>query len=118
TVTSDILVCDDDILFTVSAANAGQATIDRIEYPIIDGIGRLGGSGQDDLAHSHATGMLFHDPLDLFEPDPQNRRRLRFSPYPEGFAGSTMQFLADYARNRGGFFIGTEDGENSLKQQH
>ncbi|HET7077876.1 MAG TPA: DUF6259 domain-containing protein [Chloroflexia bacterium] len=115
TVTSDILVRGDDILFTVAAANAGSSTIDRIEYPILSGIGRLGGPGQDDLAHSHATGMLFHDPLDLFEPDPENRRRLRFSPYPEGFAGSTMQFMAYYARNRGGFFLGTEDGEKGLK---
>ncbi len=115
TLRGDILVRGEDILFTISAANAGKATIDRIEYPIISGIQRLGGPGQDDLAHSHATGMLFHDPLDLFEPDPHNQRRLRFSPYPEGFAGSTMQFLAYYARNRGGFFIGTEDGEKSLK---
>ena len=59
--------------------------------------------------------MLFHDPLDLFEPDPENHRRLRFSPYPEGFAGSTMQFMAYYARNRGGFFLGTEDGAKGLK---
>src|SRR3712207_8311556 len=41
-----------------------SATIDRVEYPIIAGIGRLGGAGQDELVHSHATGMLFHDPLD------------------------------------------------------
>lgn len=115
TLTGDIIVRGDDLLFTISAANAGQATIDRIEYPIIGGIKRLGGPGQDDLAHSHATGMLFHDPLDLFEPDQGNKRRLRLSPYPEGFAGSTMQFLAYYARNRGGFFIGTEDSEKSLK---
>ncbi|MGH2544445.1 MAG: DUF6259 domain-containing protein, partial [Ardenticatenaceae bacterium] len=115
TLTSDILLRGDDILFTVAAANRGQSTIDRIEYPILGGMGRLGGPGQDELAHTHGTGMLFHDPLDLFEPDPENRRRLRFSPYPEGFAGSTMQFLAYYARERGGFFIGTEDGAKSLK---
>lgn len=114
-VTGDILVRGDDILFAVTATNSGQATIDRIEYPILGGIGHLAGPGQDDLAHSHGTGMLFHDPLGLFEPDPQNRRRLQLSPYPEGFAGSTMQFMAYYARDKGGFFIGTEDGEKGLK---
>ncbi|MGI8587399.1 MAG: DUF6259 domain-containing protein [Chloroflexia bacterium] len=115
TVSADVVTRGNDILFTAAAANAGQATIDRLEYPIIGGIGRLGGHGQDELAHTHATGVLFHDPLDLFEPDPENRRRLRFSPYPEGFAGSTMQFLAYYARNKGGFFVGTEDGGKALK---
>lgn len=115
TLSSDVLVRGDDILFTVAAANRGQATIDRIEYPILGGIGRLGGAGEDELVHTHASGMLFHDPLDLFAPDPENGRRLRYSPYPEGFAGSTMQFVAYYARGRGGFFLGTEDGAKSVK---
>jgi hypothetical protein len=105
-----------DVLFTLAAANEGGATIDRIEYPIIAGIGRLGGPGQDELVHSHATGMLFRDPLDLFEADPENRRRLRRSPYPEGFHGSTMQMMAYYARDRGGFFVGTEDAGAAIKE--
>ena len=115
TLIGDITMRGDEILLAISARNRGQATIDRIEYPIIANIGRLGGPGEDELAHSHATGMLFHDPLDLFAPDPDNRRRLRYSVYPEGFAGSTMQLLAYYARDRGGFFIGTEDSGKALK---
>lgn len=115
TLTSDITSRGDDILFTIDAVNHGRVTIDRIEYPIIANIGRLAGPGQDELVHSHATGMLFHDPLDLFEPDPANRRRLRRSIYPEGFAGSTMQMLAYYARARGGFYIGTEDTGTDMK---
>lgn len=115
TLTVDITARNEAILFTISATNRGRATVDRIEYPIFAGIGRLSGTGQDELVHSHATGMLFHDPLDLFEPDPDNRRRLRYSVYPEGFDGSTMQMMAYYGRGRGGFYFGTEDGETALK---
>ena len=117
TLESDILVRGEDILFTISAHNQGQATIDRIEYPILSNIGRLGGAGQDEFVHSHATGMLFHDPVDLFEEDPEYRRRLRYSFYPEGYHGATMQMMAYYARGRGGFFIGTEDSAKALKWQ-
>lgn len=114
-VISDIDARGDDIVFRIAVENQGRATIKAIEYPIFGGIGRLGGRGTDELAHTHGTGMLFHDPVDLFEPDSENRRHLRFSPYPEGFAGSTMQFLAYYARGLGGFLIGTEDATQSLK---
>lgn len=112
---SDVVVRSDEITFILDVTNRGRGTLSRVEYPIISGIGRLGGPGQDELVHSHATGMLFHDPLDLFEPDPENRRRLRYSAYPEGFSGSTMQMMAYYARGRGGFFIGTEDPGRALK---
>ncbi len=112
---SDITSRGDEIVFTFDVVNQGRVTIDRVEYPIVANIGRLAGQGQDELVHSHATGMLFRDPLDLFEPDPGNRRRLRYSIYPEGFAGSTMQMLAYYGRRRGGFFIGTEDSGTDLK---
>ncbi|MBA2718316.1 MAG: hypothetical protein H0U52_03585 [Chloroflexi bacterium] len=113
--TSHVTMRGEDISFRIEATNTGDATIDRIEYPILRGIGRLGGKGQDELAHTHGTGMLFHDPLDLFDIDTENKRRLRFSPYPEGFSGSTMQFIAYYGRGRGGFLIGTEDGTKSVK---
>jgi len=114
-VSAEILVRGDDLLFRVAAQNTGTATIERIRYPIVAGIGRLGGKGQDELTHSHASGFLFHDPVDLFEPDPENRRRLEQNPYPEGFAGSTMQFLAYQARTVGGFLLGTEDAGRALK---
>lgn len=115
TVAADILVRGDDLVLRVAARNAGSATIERIRYPVIAGIGRLGGLGQDELTHSHASGFLFHDPVDLFEPDPENHRRLEQNPYPEGFAGSTMQFLAYQARGVGGFLLGTEDSGRALK---
>lgn len=114
-VSVDILTRGDDILLWVSARNDGGATIERIAFPIVWGIGRLGGAGQDELTHSHASGFLFHDPVDLLGPDPENRRRLAPNPYPEGFAGSTMQFLAYQARDVGGFLLGTEDAGRALK---
>lgn len=114
-VSADILVRDDDLLLRVAAHNGGTATIERIRHPIIAGIGRLGGQGHDELTHSHASGFLFHDPVDLLGPDPENHRRLGQNPYPEGFAGSTMQFLAYQARGVGGFLLGTEDAGRALK---
>jgi hypothetical protein len=115
TVTSDVLPRGQEVTLSLAVTNHGRVTVDRVEYPIIAGVGRLGGAGQDELVHSHGTGMLFRDPLDLFEPDPENHRRLRRSAYPEGFAGSTMQLMAYYARGRGGFFIGTEDAGADMK---
>jgi hypothetical protein len=115
TLTADILARGDDVTFRVAARNEGTATIERIMYPVVSGIGRLGGPGRDELTHSHASGFLFHDPVDLFAPDPENRRRLEHNPYPEGFAGSTMQFLAYQARGVGGFLAGTEDAGRALK---
>ena len=115
TVSAEILVRGDDLTFRVSARNGVAATIERIAYPIVAGVGRLGGQGQDELTHSHASGFLFHDPVDLFAPDPENHRSLEQNPYPEGFAGSTMQFLAYQARGVGGFLLGTEDAGRALK---
>ncbi len=111
----DILTRGDDLLMRVVATNGGSATIERIRYPAIGGIGRLGGRGLDELTHSHASGFLFHDPVDLMLPDPENHRRLEQNPYPEGFAGSTMQLLAYQARGIGGFLLGTEDAGRALK---
>ncbi len=115
TIVADVRPRGADIAISVAAENAGGATIDRLEYPILDGIGRLAGRGEDELVHPHATGMLLHDPVDLLEPDPENHRRLGSSPYPTGFAGSTMQFLAYVGRGRGGFFLGTEDAAAAMK---
>lgn len=115
TFTSHVLVRGGDILISFSINNRSAHVIDRILYPIICGIGRIGGKGKDVLLHSHATGMLFHDPLELFTEDPANLRRIGDSPYPEGFSGSTMQFMAFQAQGKGGFFLGTEDSRKETK---
>jgi len=115
TVTGEVRPRGADLLFRASVVATGPATVERLTYPVLPAIGRLGGRGRDHLVHSHATGMLFHDPLDLFEADPDNRRRLGRSPYPEGFAGATMQFLAYYADDLGGFLFATEDAGRAAK---
>ena len=115
TIVGEVRLRGDDLAFTVDARNEGTATIRRLTYPVLAGIGRLGGRGLDELAHTHGTGMLFHDPFDLLAPDPGNERKLGRSPYPEGFAGATMQFFAYYARGSGGFLVGTEDAGRSMK---
>jgi len=110
-----VAVRGDDITMRVDIVADGDLTIDRIEYPILDGIGRLAGRGHDALVHSHATGMLFHDPVDLLDADPDNHRRLRWSPYPTGFAGSTLQCLGYIGAGRGGFLLSAEDPDGQLK---
>lgn len=112
---ADVLVHADDIRFRIRARCDGTATIDQVEYPVLARVGRLGGSGVDELVHTHAGGMLFRDPVDLLGPDPANTRRLRRSVYPAGFGGSWMQFLGYYARGRGGFAIVVEDPDRSYK---
>ena len=114
-VRSRVAVRGDAITLHVVVEDPGQLTVDRIEYPILDGIGRLAGRGRDTLVHSHATGMLFHDPVDLLDADPDNHRRLRWSPYPTGFAGSTLQCLGYIGAGQGGFLVTTEDPDGQLK---
>ncbi len=67
------------------------------------------------LAHPQGTGFLFRNPIDLFEPEPLRSQGLRYSPYPEGFNGSTMQFMAYYAENQGGFYLATPDPTGAMK---
>lgn len=114
-IAAEIQPRDDDLTFRAVVQDPGRATVRRLTYPIVPGIGRIDGPGRDELAHTHATGMLFRDPIDLLGPDPDNRRKLRRSPYPTGFAGATMQWIAYYGRDRGGVLIGTEDPGRSLK---
>lgn len=101
--------------FSIAVTGAGPHAIDKIEYPILRGIGDLGDEADAMLAHPQATGFLFRRPLDLFETEPLRRQGLRYSPYPEGFSGSTMQFMAYFAEKRGGFYLAMHDPTKSLK---
>lgn len=67
-----------------------------LEWPLIAGAGPLQADGSDDvLLHPFATGFLFRDPYRLFTPgDPGPGGGLRWCPYPEGYAGATMQMVA------------------------
>jgi hypothetical protein len=87
---------------------------EALEYPVLRGIGAL--SGDDRLLHSHATGFLFRNPFELFEEEGDGPGRgLLWSPYPEGFSGSTLQLMAYYAAGRGGFSFAAEDPTGALK---
>ncbi len=93
----------------------GNETIDKIEYPILGGIGDLAGDADSCLAHPQGTGFLFRRPRDLFESEPLRREGLRYSPYPEGFSGSSMQFMSYYAEGVGGFYLAAHDGDGAMK---
>lgn len=104
------------LFLTIVAENEGPLAIDKIEYPIISGIGTLGSpSTPSCLAHSQGTGFLFRDPMKTFRPQPDPQQGLRYSPYPEGFSGSTMQFMAYYAEGQGGFYLATRDRGKAAK---
>lgn len=112
-VTSRIEVSD-GVAFNVSVDGASGVAIDKIEYPVITGIGDLHDSADSVLVHSQGTGFLFRRPLHLFESGPVRRQGLRYSPYPEGFNGSTMQLMAYYAEGIGGFQMRTADPTGAM----
>ena len=64
---SDVVARGEEVVFRLHARNEGTGTIDRIEYPIVGGIGHLGAGGEEEYVNSHGTGMLFRDPVALFE---------------------------------------------------
>jgi hypothetical protein len=103
--------------FEVALEQADGSPAEAIEYPVLGGIGALGGDGRDDrLLHSYATGFLFENPTALFggEGDGPERGVLH-SPYPEGFSGSALQLMAYYSAGRGGFYFATEDATGAQK---
>lgn len=113
-----------NVYFYVELKSKGKEKIARLEYPIIQGIGILGGNAERNyLAHPHATGVLFRNPFSLFK-SAQKRpisfmlstdRGLPFSIYPDGYAGSAMQFMVYYCKDLGGFYMGCHDGEANVK---
>lgn len=94
----ELLQDEPSLHFTISAENNGELAIDKIEYPYITAIGPLvRPSASTCLLHSQGTGFLFRDPMHTFIPEAGRKQGLRYSPYPEGFNGSSMQFMAYYA---------------------
>jgi hypothetical protein len=106
----------DSVSFEVAAHAPSGMVIDKIEYPILTGIRSLHNEADSLLAHSQGTGFLFRNPYDLFEQGGERARQgLRYSPYPEGFNGSTMQFFTYYAEGIGGFMADTPDPDGGMK---
>lgn len=97
-------------------AVSGLPDAEAVEYPLVANVGRLSGAGSDKLLHSHGAGVLFDDPLDLFDEDEgPDERCMRYSPYPDGFHGSTLQMLAYYGQGAGGFVVHTSDADRATK---
>jgi hypothetical protein len=118
TLVSRVAIAQDEpsIQFTIAAENRGDYAIDKIEYPFITGVGSLGKPPTSScLVHSQGTGFLFRDPAHTFLPEIGRKQGLRYSPYPEGFNGSTMQFMAYYAEQKGGFYFATRDHGKAMK---
>lgn len=117
TVTARVRVPKDasHVAFEITVHGAPGVTIDKVEYPIVTGIGDLPHASDSILVHSQATGFLFRRPYRLFETGPLRRQGLRYSPYPEGYNGSTMQFMTYYAEGAGGFLMWTTDTTGGLK---
>lgn len=116
-VEASVVLPDDGVSaeFTVAVHGAPDVTVDKIEYPIMTGIGHLTASEDSVLVHPHGTGFLFRRPCDLFATEGRAERGLRYSPYPEGFNGSSMQFMTYYAEGTGGFYLATHDPGGSMK---
>ena len=88
----------DEVSFTSRLVNAGDSAVQAVEYPVIGGLGGLG--GKDMLVHSYATWFLVKRPLRGFSFDGDG---LRFMPYPESFSGASNQLLScGTRRGKGG----------------
>lgn len=101
---------DDQVSFTSKVENTGDTSVLYAEYPVIGGMASLG--EESALAHSYVTGLLIHDPFKQFVSDGDG---LRYTPYPEGFSGATMQFFTYYAKGKGGLYVAALDGQSHQK---
>ncbi|MGH2561951.1 MAG: DUF6259 domain-containing protein [Thermomicrobiales bacterium] len=101
--------------FFVKVIGAGDHRVDKIEYPILRGIGALSDTADSFLAHPQGTGFLFRNPQNLFDASESLRAGMRYSLYPEGFSGSSMQFMAYYAADQGGFYLAAHDPAAGMK---
>jgi hypothetical protein len=82
-----------------------------LEYPVLGGLQRRDRDGSDWLLHPYATGLLVHDPVLTFDPGGFSgplAAGFVHAPYPEGFSGATLQFMALGGRG-GGLYVAVED---------
>ncbi len=93
--------------------NPERLPVTALAYPYLAGIGTLGEIAADDqLVHPYATGFLVGDPLHSLPPvvsETSGEQPVVLGLYPEGFSGSTMQFMSYGALGRGSFYLATED---------
>ena len=117
----ELLPGSPQIDFRVRVLNPTSVALEKIGYPILGGIGALSDTEDSYLLHAQGTGFLFRNPHTLFETpneanaSPKSRQGLRYSPYPEGFSGSSTQLMAYYADDIGGFDFTAQDASGALK---
>ena len=109
-----------DLRLTMALRNAEGLPVAALAYPYLAGIGRLGATPAEgvELVHPYATGFLVRNPLESLPPvlsETAGEQPVVLGLYPEGFSGSTMQFMAYGVPGRGGFYLATEDGEGREK---
>jgi hypothetical protein len=102
----------DTASFTIDIGDLDGVPVDKIEYPIIGGIGSLSDTVDSYLAHPQGTGFVFRNPATLFTDD---KPGIRYSPYPEGFSGSSLQSFSYYTEDIGGFDFSTHDATGAMK---
>ncbi len=109
TVQADIRLLEDGFSFAASLENRPGECCRALEYPVLEDVRDYGMEGY--LAHAYATGILLQDPA-AYVP---SEGALRFTPYPEGFSGATMQFFTYYQERKGGLYFAALDGHAHQK---
>lgn len=112
--TADVWLPKDsrDVYFKAGVSNGGEETVLGLEYPIIAGIGKLAQTPPDDfLAAPFATGFLFKNPFSIFKTGWSSDQNLLT--YPNN---ASMQFLAYYKSEVGGFYMASHDPSHTRKR--
>lgn len=106
---AEVSLLPDGLSFRSALLGPGAGAFSAVEYPVI---GSLSSHGEEScLAHAYATGLLMRNPAAHLPA----RGGLRFCPYPEGFSGAAMQFMAYYHPGRAGLYLAAEDGQARQK---
>lgn len=114
TATAALHAGSDEVVFRTEVRGM-QGDVYAVHYPIIDNIGALTDDGENDyLVSPFATGYLFRNPSENFMRYGQDLSG-QSALTPSGF-GSTMQFFGYYTEDKGGFYMQTKDGGNSVKE--
>ncbi len=109
TLKASVSLLKDGVSFQSKFINKKNNSIRAFEYPIVGPLINYQEKGY--LAHSYATGVLFQNPQSYLP----EKGGLRYTPYPEGFSGATMQFFTYYEQDRGGVYFAATDGEGHQK---
>lgn len=118
-VTAELRIDAGSLLCKPSLQNPAGLPVAALAYPYVAGIQRLGADPrEDELVHPYATGFAVREPLaslPAVTSETEGQAPVLLGLYPEGFSGSTMQFMAYSARGRGGFYVAAEDADGHEK---